>query len=191
MSDAEWTYASFGALGFAVLLISLLLGDSDVPGSDVSTEVDVHASAESGIDLQSPSWRNVTVIAAALAGFGICGLVTAASGAPLVFHVAASLFGFFVTGRISFLLYRWVLRQQYDSRISRDSYIGTEAVLTLPISQDGVGQVSFYDLNGHHTMLPARSENGQALPCPMQVLIIDVTDNGAVVSPNPNYPLEG
>lgn len=189
MSTSELIFFCIGGVGLVVLLLSLVFGDHDGAGSGL-TEIGGDAAGGAGTEFHAPSWFSVTAIAAGMTGFGASGFLTLIATSALLPAIGIGFAGMFGLWGITLLMSRYIARQQHNSIVYNNDYIGLQGVLSLPVSGNGIGQVDFADPNGMYTRLSAVSMDGQDLPIGTHVLIVDVTDHGAIVSPDPNFQLE-
>jgi len=182
-----------GTTGFLLLAISVLLGeflhhdfgvshDVGLP-HDVGTPGGVEAPDGHGGD--EPSWLSVRVIAASAVGFGASGFVAASLGLPPFASWPVAAAGFVAVGAGAyFAILRPLARQQYNSLLSRYSYVGRDAVVTLDILPGGSGQVTFRDRQGARVTQNATSDVPDAVAKGARVRIVDVADGGVVVHRN-------
>jgi membrane protein implicated in regulation of membrane protease activity len=197
VTGSETTFIVVGAVGLVLLVLSFVLGELFEHDVELSHEVEIDHGAEvtsgSVADMaQVPSWLSTKVITASMVGFGAFGYVAADSGllAFLSWPIAAAGFVLVGAGTFFFVL-KPLARQQSNSLLSSQSYVGCEGVLTLDILEGGSGQVTFNDRAGAHVVRVAVSPHGEALPKGARVLIIDIGENEKlVVDTNPLRELE-
>jgi hypothetical protein len=136
-------------------------------------------------DLDAPSWRSVKVNAASMVGFGAFGYAGSSVGLPAVVSWPVAAGGLFAVGVSTyFLILKPLSRQQYNSLLSRYSYVGRDAIVTLEITSGGIGQVTFRDRLGARVTQTATSRLGEAAGKGVQVKIVDVAPGGVVVHHN-------
>ena len=162
-----------GVLLVAVLLLvaSLLLG--------IGHDAD-HGS------LDGPSWLSSRVILGAAAGFGAFGLGAQAVGLTGALTLPVAVIGLFamaVLVRQLVLVPMW--RQQSNSLLSREQYVGSRGQVTLGIRSGETGLVRIIDPNGTPVIEFATTSDGSALPAGTDVLVVDVTERHVVVDPDP------
>jgi membrane protein implicated in regulation of membrane protease activity len=200
VSGSQTAFVAIGAAGFLLLLLGLLLGGHDAEaghdieaGHDVEPGHDVEAHLEApdrrtlpvGGALHEPSRWSLRVLAASAVGFGATGSVAAAAGLPPALSWPLAAVGFLAVGSAT---YSWILRplarQQYNSLLSRYSYVGRDALVTVEILPGGSGQVTFRDRHGARVVQTARSDEPDAVSAGTAVQIVDVYDGGVVIHRN-------
>jgi len=185
MHGSEAVFVALGTIGFLVLVLNLLLGGFVEHGFEASHEVHLGHGAEASGHLQGPSWLSVKVIAASLVGFGAFGYVASSAGLPDLINWPVAASGFFAVGAGAyFLILKPLAGQQYNSLMSRYSYVGRDAIVTLEITSGGIGQVTFHDRQGARVTQTATSSLGEAIVLGTQVRIVDIAENGVVVHHN-------
>lgn len=203
VTGSQTAFIAVGAIGFLLLLVSLLLGelgDHDAElghdtefGHDTETgtggagglEAPDRRSEPAGGALYAPSRWSLRVLAASAVGFGAAGSTAVALGLPPVLSWSAAVAGFLAVGSAT---YSWILkplaRQQYNSLLSRYSYVGRDAVVTLEILPGGWGQVTFRDRQGARVTQKARSDLPEAVGTGAVVKVVDLFEGGVVVHRN-------
>lgn len=191
---------AFSAVYLGVLLVSVLLlvaalvlgfGHDAEVGHDAELGHDVGPAHETGghaghLEADGPSWLSSRVILGAAAGFGVFGLGAQAVGLTGWVTLPVALVGFFgmaIVIRQLVLAPMW--RQQSNSLLSRDSYVGSRGQVTLGIRSGETGLVRFLDRNGTPVTDYAVAGDGGDLPAGTDVLVIDVTPQHVVVDPDP------
>jgi hypothetical protein len=176
MDGSELAFVIVGGVGFLLLLLRLVLGDL-LDFGDVDTDV-------------GPEWFNMQVICASLVGLGVFGFVAESYDLPATASWPVAAAGFFSVGAgVYFGVVRPMKRQQSNSLITRDSYQGAVARVTLTIPAKGIGQVAMYNSNGVYVTHRAESNEDVELPAGSSVLIHHVDKDRVHVSPAPNYLL--
>jgi membrane protein implicated in regulation of membrane protease activity len=165
-------------------------------GHDAALENDTEGAPEveapdrrtgsAGAAPPEPSRWSLRVIAASTVGFGATGAAAVALGAPPVLSWPVAAVGFAAVGAAT---HTWILkplaRQQYNSLLSRYSYVGIDAVVTLGIPAGGTGQVTFRDRSGARVTKTATSDIPDGtVGTGTAVRIVKVHDNGVVVHLN-------
>ncbi|MFI7589833.1 hypothetical protein ACIB24_22410 [Spongisporangium articulatum] len=212
MTGSEIVFASVGATGFLLLLVSLLLGEflehdlgaghgAELPhGVEVGHEAhlehaggaarDVELPSETralqnGPGLYEPTWRSIRVLAAAAVGFGACGYLAASVGLPTLLSWPVAFAGFVAVGAgVYQVILKPLARQQFNSVMSRYSYVGRDAVVTLDILPGGTGQVTFHDRQGARVTQQASADLPEGVTKGSLVRIVDLMDGGVVVHHN-------
>ena len=159
-------------VGGAFLVFSLLVGEvSDFFGGD---------SDLGGGD--GPSWASPSVLAGAVCAYGVTGLIATESGLDGIWAVLlGAVVGAVVAAGLVSLL-RMFSRQQGNSQVSRESYMGLTAVVTLSIPPGGKGEVQFRDKNGVLVTKPAASTWSETMPAGTEARIKRVLADHVVVS---------
>lgn len=191
---------AFSAVYLGVLLVSVLLLVAALVfgfGHDAELAHDAGSAHETGghvghLEADGPSWLSSRVLLGAAAGFGAFGLGAQAVGLTGWVTLPVALVGFFgmaVVIRQLVLAPMW--RQQSNSLLSRDSYVGSRGRVTLGIRSGDTGLVRFLDRNGTPVTDYAVAGDGGDLPAGTDVLVIDVTPQHVVVDPDPLSTKEG
>jgi membrane protein implicated in regulation of membrane protease activity len=194
---SEPVFVAIGAIGFLILLLSLLFGELFEHGTefghdaefghdvDIGHAADVgHAGGGSG-ELNTPSWLSVRVAAASMVGFGASGFVAASGGLASWLSWPVAGVGFLAVGAGTYLLIlKPLARQQYNSVMSRYNYLGQEAVVIVAILPGGTGQVSFRDRDGARVNQTASSDLRGPVAKGATVKIVDLAPGGVVVHHN-------
>lgn len=180
-SLSEITFAVIGGAAFVLLLASFVFGEIfDFFGSDADI---------GGIDTDADgvSWLSTKVLFAGLVGFGTFGLVASQYDLPqgLVWLIAVLGFAL-VSAGVFYMVLLPLSRQQSNSSLSRTSYEGLQAVVTLAVSPGSSGIVTFHDSNGAFVSETAYLADGEehALPKGAQVAIVSVNPRSVVVTPH-------
>lgn len=191
---------AFAAVYLVVLLVSVLLlvaalvfgfGHDAELAHDVDTAHDVGSAHETGghighVETDGPSWLSSRVILGAAAGFGAFGLGAQAVGLSGWITLPVALAGFFgMAVVVRQLVLRPMWRQQSNSLLSRDSYVGSRGQVTLGIRSGETGLVRFLDRNGTPVTDYAVAADGGDLSTGTDVLVVDVTPQHVVVDPDP------
>lgn len=172
MLDSQWFYIIVGAVGFGLLLLSLILDEV----FDIGDAID--------LDIDAP-WLDVKILATGLIGFGAAGYVSANLGVSVVWILALAIVGFCTLAAVSyFLVLKPLLRQQSNSSISRVTYVGRTGHVILTIRKDAWGQIQFTDQNGAIVREKAREATNQEVPNGTPVIIVDIEADLVVVIPN-------
>ena len=172
MGELELAFLMMVIVGGAFLIFSLFLGE-------ISDFVGDHAGG-SGHD--GPGWASPTVIAGFLCAYGLTGFIASRSGLHglLAFGLGAAVGLAVAFGMVSFL--RALSKQQGNSQLSSESYLGLTAVVTLSIPPDGKGEVQFRDNNGVLVRRAAASTWTQTMPSGTEAHIKSVLADHVIVS---------
>ncbi len=172
MDSYQLAFLAMTLVGGAFLVFSLLVGEvSDFFGGD---------SDLSGGD--GPSWASPSVLAGAVCAYGVTGLIATESGLDGIWAVLLGAVVGVVVAAGLVLLLRTLSRQQGNSQVSRESYAGLTAVVTLSIPPGGKGEVQFRDKNGVLVTKPAASTWSETMPAGTEASIKRVLADHVVVS---------
>jgi hypothetical protein len=191
LSGSETAFVAIGAVGLLLLLLSFVLGEveHDVelshPELDVGHEVESHDLGHAG-DLHTPSWLSMKVITASMVGFGAFGYIASSSGIPELLAWPIAAVGFLALGAGTlFLVLKPLASQQSNTLLSRASYRGLIAKVTLEIPAGRSGFVVFQDRNGARvTQQAVAAAEGDAIAQGTEVYIVDITESGVTVMPS-------
>jgi membrane protein implicated in regulation of membrane protease activity len=151
----------FAFVGVVFLLLSMFGGDADAgveldvgdPDFDISD-----AESDSG----STSLFSIRTLATFLLAFGIAGIVCIYNDKS----VAAQLIWGFASGAFVGFLYYLVMRFMYSmqgsSMITANNLIGKDAVVTIPTTETGIGQVRVMTNSGNYEYT-CREKDGKKL----------------------------
>jgi hypothetical protein len=148
-------YVFWGCLAFGILFSigSFILGG--------------HGAGHGGMDhggdaTDMPSPLNPLVIASAITTFGAAGLVGKAGFA--MSDLSSSALGLLFAGTIGAAMFFGVVKLMYssqsDSTFSLEALVGTEAEVTTPVPEKGMGEISCI-VNGVRYGMPAQSSCGE------------------------------
>jgi hypothetical protein len=171
----------FLGLGFAVLsaLMAGVFGGHAGPHVDVGgAEVDLggihtngtHVGPTDGSVHFSP--LSPVSIALFVTTFGGIGLLLKKFGTPTVVQLPiAAVSGIVVGGLVSYAFYKIMQATQGSSHPRTGEEIGIEAEVTVPIPNDGVGEIA-YVVRGTRFTNQARTVDGKELPAHVVVKIV-------------------
>ena len=172
--DLLTIFLIIGGIGFAFLLISLVVGDVfEMFGGTPDIGVD------SNVDFGFLDSRVLAVLITAFGGFGAIGVqmgfgAVASSLIGLlggvVFAVVVSLFGRFLVG------------QQASSTVTDDSLLGRSAQVTVAIKPGAVGQITCR-VGDERVERVARSRDGNEIPTGAVVRVDSIVGDAVIVSP--------
>lgn len=159
------------AVGFVILLISLIFGhDTDI---DADVDGDVSDVVES--DAHGPSIFSVKMVALLMVGFGAVGFgVRSTSESEMWIASLAGVGGAAVIGIIGYLIIRAFYASQESSTITDGDVIGQRATLLDAITEGGNGQVVCI-IRGREMTYLARSADGKPIDRGTPVRITDKT----------------
>lgn len=157
----------------AIYLACLMMGLIGIVGALVGGDT----GADGGDSGGGLPWRGLTTLATAFLGVGAGGCAATALGAGTI---GAALSGagsaIALVAVVQGLLLPYVLRQQSNSHIGRQDYIGLIGTVTLPIAPSSWGEVTFTDPDGTRVRGRAVSAEPVILPAGAVVYIGDVDD---------------
>ena len=172
--DLLTIFLIIGGIGFAFLLISLVVGDVfEMFGGTPDIGVD------SNVDFGFLDSRVLAVLITAFGGFGAIGVqmgfgavVSSLIGllGGVVFAVVVSLFGKFLVG------------QQASSTVTDDSLLGRSAQVTVAIKPGTVGQIACR-IGDERVERVARSRDGNEIPEGTLVKVDSIAGDSVIVSP--------
>ena len=171
MDGYQLAFLAMTAVGGAVLVFSLIVGEvADVFGGDADLSGD-------GI-----SWASPTVLAGAICAYGVTGLIATQSGLDGGWALLLGAVTGLVVAAGLFAMLGMLARQQGNSQVSRESYTGLTAVVTLSIPPGGRGEVQFHDKNGVLVTRPAASNWSETMPTGTEATVKRVLADHVVVS---------
>lgn len=172
MDGYQLAFLAMTLVGGGLLVFALLFGElADMFGGD--------ADLSGGDGL---SWASPTVLAGAICAYGVTGLVATESGLEGGWAVLlGAVVGCVVAAGLIAML-RTLGRQQGNSQVSRESYTGLTAVVTLSIPPGGKGEVQFRDSNGVLVTRPAASNWSETMPAGTEATVKRVLADHVVVS---------
>src|SRR5262245_35866534 len=181
----------FLGLGFAVLsaLLSGVFGGHAGPHVDmggahvdlggIHTDTGAHAGPVEGTVHFSP--LSPVSIALFVTTFGGIGILLKKFGTPTAVQIpAAALSGVVVGGLFSYAFYKVLQSTQGSSHARAGEEIGIEAEVTVPIPNDGLGEIA-YVVRGTRFTNPARTVDGKELPARVVVKIVKQVGNTYLV----------
>ena len=167
-------FISIFAVGFVILLFSMLFGHDDV---DVDADVDAD-----GLD-HGPSIFSVKMIALIMVGFGAGGFgLRATTEASMAVASLGGAAGAVVVGLVGYLILRAFYRSQASSTIVEQDIVGSSGSLIDGIVEDGRGQVACV-LRGREITFIARSKDGRPIKRGTPVKIVAKSANIVTVEP--------
>lgn len=171
MSGLELAFLAMVVLGAGFVFFTLVVGEvADFFGGDAGTDVD------------GPGWTSPTVLAGAITGYGLAGFVASRSGLDTIWAVILGAVFAVAVGIAMIAILGTLTRQQANSQISRASYEGLPAVVTLSIPPGGKGQVQFRDRNGVLVTKTAASTWSEEMPVGTEAIVKRVLADHVVVS---------
>ncbi len=200
--------AYLAAFGFGVVLIgaAMVLGDHDHDvdkdidfAGDIDVDVDVDADADADVDVDHVAGdaphgverkRWVPFFSArfwtyALGTGGATGSALTFLGLPAAIHLPAALGSGLVLGWIAAWSFRKLKHATADSTIRPATLKGTEGRVVLAIRPGAIGKIRLH-VQGQSIELLARTREDRVLEAKEPVLIVQVDEDTAVVTPVPS-----
>lgn len=167
-----FVFLALGAIGFLLLVVSLITGHEH----DLGAEVHVGP----------PGFLSTRAVGVFLAGFGAVGAVAAlnlpaGSARGLIASTLGVLSGVVLSG-IYLAAMRLIQSQEASSLVGDRELLGLEAHVTVSIPENGVGEVAC-PIGGQTTRRMARAAGTQAVPEGARVRIKDVYGATVIVEP--------
>lgn len=161
-----------------------LPGDVDIPGGGVHIGgADVPAAGIDAPDVTVSPLSPIT-IAAFITTFGgigvICGQLFETSAAMSL--VWATVGGLAAAGLMYLFYSRFLIGSQASSELQRGELVGLDAEVTVPISDNSAGQVSYSTKAGRMSSM-ARAVDGKAIPRGQFVKIVRTVGHQVLVTP--------
>lgn len=178
MTAYQLAFLGLLVAGALLFLISIFFGEiSDAIGD---------AIGDSGGEQDGPSWFSTSVIGTFLVTYGAIGLLATAYTDN---GVVALGIGLVLAVVCAYLIRNYVLaallRNQWDSQISNNSYVGLTARVITTIPAGGIGEIRLSDINGTSTTLAARSEQSyEPVQTGLSVVVTEMAGGTAIVSTN-------
>lgn len=172
MNGVQMAYAILAGVSGTLFLISLLFGGiADGIGGVFDTDTD------------GPAGLSLSTLLAAFTAVGVIGLVATTNGLgwwqSLLVALACGLgVGFLIQQFVSKVL----VKNQHNTQISRDSYIGRTASVTVAAGPGRVGEVRFTDSNGASVSQPAIVDGDVTYPTGSTVVITSVNPGNVTIS---------
>ena len=174
METLNMMYIIFAIIGVVLLGISIMGGDAD---GDLDLDVgdsDFDIS-DAEVSVDSPSVFSIRTLATFLLAFGLAGIVCIQGdkgiGLQLIWGFASGLF----ISALYFLVMKLMYSMQGSSMTDAKSFIGREAVVSIPTTESGVGQVRVMTGNGNFEYT-CREKDGKKLE---QNEVVNVLSSGS------------
>lgn len=192
MGDLDWIeivylICFFLGLGFAIIsgLLSGVFSGAEGAG-DMGGDVGGDFGGDAGGDVAGHevafSPLSPVVLAMFIASFGGAGIILKmVMGWPLFAHVpVAAVSGFVIAGITFYVFYKVFQLTQGSSHSRAVDAIGLEAQVTVPIPNNGLGQIA-YTQKGMRFTNQAQSSDGKELPVGLAVRIVKRVGNTFIV----------
>ena len=166
-------FISIFAVGFVILLISMIFGHDGDFDADADTDSFDHG----------PSIFSVKLIALIMVGFGAGGFgLRATTDAGMFAASMTGVAGSLIVGLFGYLILRAFYRSQASSTIEDGDIVGSSGNLLDGIVGDGRGQVACV-LRGREITFLARSKDGGSIKRGTPVRIVSKTAGVVTVEP--------
>ncbi|NDJ86910.1 MAG: hypothetical protein GYB66_13595 [Chloroflexi bacterium] len=174
--------AVFGAaLGLGLVYSIVLIFFQGMDGAfDGLGDFDVDFDADAAADATSISFLAVAVFISAFGAFGLAARGIFDAGTAISIIVAA--IGGFIFGGLAQAFFIYVLSPTTNSMFSQASLVGQVAEVTIPIPDDGTGQITLVT-QGSRVTYSARAYNQQTIPRGREVRIEKIIGSVATVIP--------
>jgi membrane-bound ClpP family serine protease len=166
-------FVSIFAVGFVILLLSMIFGHDGNVGADADAD---------GMD-HGPNIFSVKMLSLILVGFGAGGFgLRASTEASMFVSSMAGVGGSVIVGAFGYFILRTFYRSQASSTIVDQDIVGCEGNLIDGIAQDGRGQISCI-IRGREITFLARSRDGSPIKRGAAVKIVGKTASVVTVEP--------
>ncbi len=174
----------FLGLGFAVLsaLLSGLFGGhvgAHADGGGFHADGGLHADGHEGVHYSPLSPVTIAMFISTFGGTGIL-LKRFVDARTMVHLPVAGVAAVAVAGLVSYVFYRILSATQSTSQPRPEEAIGLEAEITVPIPNNGLGEIA-YTVRGTRLTNPAQSADGKELPARLTVRIVKQVGNTYIV----------
>ena len=177
--DLLLLFAVIGGVGFAFLLISLVVGDVfEMVGVDLGGGVDP------GVDFGLLDSRVIAVFITAFGGFGVIGTQM---GFGAVGSSLSGLFGGVVFAVVVSLFGRFLVAQQASSTVTDNDLVGRTAQVTVAIKPGTVGQITA-KIGDERVERVARAKDGAEISAGSIVKVESVVGDSVIVVPEGSSP---
>lgn len=174
MNGIQMAYAILAGVSGTLFLLSLIFGGIADGIGDV---IDLDA------DVDGPAGLSLSTLLAAFTAVGVVGLVATMNGLDWWQSLLVALVCGFVVGYIiQQFVSRVLVKNQHSAQISRDSYVGRTATVTVTSGPGRTGEVRFTDANGASVTQPAVAADGSTYPTGSTVVITTVNPGNVTIS---------
>ena len=172
--DLLTIFLIIGGIGFAFLLVSLVVGDIfEMFGGSPDIGVD------SNVDFGFLDSRVLAVLITAFGGFGAIGVQMGFG--PVISSLIGILGGVVFAGVVS-LFGRFLVGQQASSTVTDDSLLGRSAQVTVAIKPGEIGQIACR-VGDERVERIARSKDGTEIAAGALVRVDSIVGDSVIVSP--------
>ena len=178
-------FLTIALVGFLFLIASAFLGghemggDHDIHGLDIHADHDIH-HPDAHQHEESPSPFSVRVLMIFLVAFGITGDIAYRGGVgTLASSVIGAFFGLGI-GALAHQLLKFLWKQQSDSTVAGNDFVGKSGEVKIAIPLSGIGQISI-EVKGKRVYLLAREIGGDPIEEGAQVFIVENSQEVVVV----------
>lgn len=199
-------YATFGALGAALILLTLFVGDSDTDvDTDVEIETDVGAGADvcadvamdpgeggSGAGLDVGVWLpffSIRFWVFFACFFGVTGtILTILESGFIATFITSLVLGISTGWLAAYAMYR-LSREQVSSGVTSRDYVGLSGKVLLSINKGKQGKIRCF-VKGSYVDIEAETDSDKSISKGAEVLIIEMNGHIAKVVKAPTSSCE-
>lgn len=167
-------------VGIVILGVAALVGHGD---HDVEHDHDVgHDHDTEHGTTGNLSFFSFRVLMMFIVGFGCFGFFGARGGYEVAGSCLVGVGGGLIFGLLTWTIMNYLYKHQGTSAVNTQRLIGCEGVVTIPISQVGVGEI-VCRVDGSQVWLPAKTTGQAKLPVNTRVKITDSFGASVMVEP--------
>ncbi len=171
-------FAIIGGVGFAFLLVSLVVGDVfEAVGFDLD-------GGATGTDFGLLDSRVIAVFLTAFGGFGV---IAAQNGFGAVGSSVFGLLGGIVFAGVVSVFGRFLIAQQASSTVTDDDLVGRTAQVTVAIKPGAIGQITA-KIGDERVEKIARAKDGMEIATGSIVKVDSVIGDAVIVVPEETRP---
>jgi membrane protein implicated in regulation of membrane protease activity len=187
-------YATLGALGAALILLTIFVGDSD---ADFDADVDVDADVDADFDADAEVDHDVQVDAGVwlpflsirfwtffACFFGVTGTILTVLGNGFIVTLLTSLGMGIATGWLAAYAMHKLSREQVSSGITEKDYVGLSGKVKISVKKGKQGSIRCF-VKGSLVDVIAEADTEELIPIGEEVLIIEMNGAVAKVVPAP------
>jgi membrane protein implicated in regulation of membrane protease activity len=166
------------AVGFAILLVSLLLGEIADHGGEILHDI---GGDHDALETSGPSFFSLRMLASFVTGFGGAGAIGRHLDLSYVVSSALGLGGGLAIAGLVYLVVSFVYKQQASSTVVVSELVGKTAKVSITIPAGGVGQVTL-PAKGSTMTVMARSQDGAEIEYGAVVVVKEVVGDQITVA---------
>jgi len=177
MEPLQILYIMMGAVGVFFLALSIFGGDADGVDLDIDGDFDI-SDVEAGVD--SPSVFSMKFIATFLLAFGIAGVVVSYNGGGVGAQLGWGAGIGLAVSALYFFIMKFMYSMQGSSIVDAESLIGKTAIVSIPTTSSGKGQIRI-STNTGSTEYSCIEQNSKKLKQNQTVKVVSVVDAGTLL----------